>query len=1014
MKLQASEITVRTDADSEGIDLRVSRLEAAFRFDGDFTQRTLVVERLALSGVRVRARGGAPWETLMRSSGPGGLAGWVANVLFFRNLRFDQFSLTEAGINWRTGGRELALSGLTAAGAPDGVQVGGSARIAWPAADASLEASGFSAALTHDPSTEPGLLTARAHLPSVRTSGSPGSAEAVAAEVRLELAVGPERVAISAGEAQCLALKVARRGSPDIALSGLRLNAAGDFDRRRGVLTLERWSAAAQELMELSGAARVKLSAPRDIRLSLGEGRLFPANLIAAAGRRADGRHLPVGISGPVALTGTLDLRDTASGWVEDGHLTAAFDQNEITAVAGPTQLVGLISGRLRIAGRLSSPALSAEFSGRRLRVSSGGQRIGPLAVDATVEGIYPSFSLAQAEVRVPSAAVPVGGWVVPFNDLVLRLQNGVFDAERVTISLPDIRLTADRVRELNGALRGNRNEVAFSASADDVGLAAAGRMGLLPTGWRLSAGDRFKINGVWRFQGETHLSATIDVDRAEFADALESRLGEGVSLRTQIDVTTQRRGREAVISATARAAGGELLWDGVYMELGRNPVDVSTRLLYTAHDRQLTIADARLTVENLITLQARGRIARDHPAHDFSLELAMPAAPLAPLFGAFVADPLRHSNPGLAGLQVDGEISGDLNAAAGNGRRVLRGRVGWNSGRLATPSGGVRLEGIDLDLPLWHQAAGEPAEGPAVGGRVAIRRILLPGLPDQGLDLPLSAHPDRLTAGPGARLLFPAGEIRLDAIECRDWLRERPRVRTALRAERVQVGHFLKGLWSEPVSAVLNGSLEQIEFDGRDLRSQGILVAELFGGRILVENPGVNSLLGAAPALGADFRVEGVNLSALTQGTAFGRIQGVLEGFINEVEIVKGQPQRFDLKLETVRRPGIPQRITVEAVENIARIGGGQSPFVGLAGHFASLFREFVYAKMGIRAVLENDQFRINGTIAEGGVEYIVRKGGVPGVDVVNLNPANQISFKDMVKRVQRLAEPGAGPVVR
>jgi hypothetical protein len=138
-----------------------------------------------------------------------------------------------------------------------------------------------------------------------------------------------------------------------------------------------------------------------------------------------------------------------------------------------------------------------------------------------------------------------------------------------------------------------------------------------------------------------------------------------------------------------------------------------------------------------------------------------------------------------------------------------------------------------------------------------------------------------------------------------------------------------------------------------------------------------------------------------------------VLGGRLEHLEIVGGQPQRFTLLLETIRTQGVPQRINVEAVENIARIGGGQSPFVGLAGNVASFFKEFTYDKIGILAVLENDLFKINGTIIEGGVEYLVKRGGIPGVDVVNLNPVNQISFKDMVKRVRRVTESQSGPVV-
>ncbi|MBW2668620.1 MAG: hypothetical protein JRD87_01810, partial [Deltaproteobacteria bacterium] len=87
--------------------------------------------------------------------------------------------------------------------------------------------------------------------------------------------------------------------------------------------------------------------------------------------------------------------------------------------------------------------------------------------------------------------------------------------------------------------------------------------------------------------------------------------------------------------------------------------------------------------------------------------------------------------------------------------------------------------------------------------------------------------------------------------------------------------------------------------------------------------------------------------------------------------------------------------------------------PFMGLAGVFASFFKKFPYEKIGIRAYLENDVFTINGTIGEGGIEYLVKRGSFSGVNVVNQNPDNRVSFKDMVKRIKRITHKG-GPVVR
>jgi uncharacterized protein (DUF1330 family) len=62
---------------------------------------------------------------------------------------------------------------------------------------------------------------------------------------------------------------------------------------------------------------------------------------------------------------------------------------------------------------------------------------------------------------------------------------------------------------------------------------------------------------------------------------------------------------------------------------------------------------------------------------------------------------------------------------------------------------------------------------------------------------------------------------------------------------------------------------------------------------------------------------------------------------------------------------------------------------------------------------VLNNDQFSVNGTIHEAGKEYLVRRGFLRGVDVVNQNPHNVISFRDMEERTERIfRSPQAEPV--
>jgi hypothetical protein len=111
------------------------------------------------------------------------------------------------------------------------------------------------------------------------------------------------------------------------------------------------------------------------------------------------------------------------------------------------------------------------------------------------------------------------------------------------------------------------------------------------------------------------------------------------------------------------------------------------------------------------------------------------------------------------------------------------------------------------------------------------------------------------------------------------------------------------------------------------------------------------------------------------------------------------GQPESFELVMENDSSAHGPKRISLEAVEKISLLGGGGSiPF------FGRMFKEFPYRRMGISCSLKNDMFTLHGLIKKDGQEYLVKRGFIRGVDVINRNPNGKISFKDMLDRLKRI----------
>jgi hypothetical protein len=297
--------------------------------------------------------------------------------------------------------------------------------------------------------------------------------------------------------------------------------------------------------------------------------------------------------------------------------------------------------------------------------------------------------------------------------------------------------------------------------------------------------------------------------------------------------------------------------------------------------------------------------------------------------------------------------------------------------------------------------------------GGLSIDSLRVPFIPEQALAVLLRAGPNRLSVVSPTIVKIPGGEVRLGPVMI-DHLPGAATISTDLAMDRVDLGPLLASVWPRPVQGTVSGTLNPVRVEGGRLTSSGALTARVFDGEVILTDPGVSGLFSGTPVVHLNARWKDLNLAELTADTAFGRIEGVLKGHAKEVEIAQGQVQKFDLLVETVKKEGTSQRISVKAVENIAQIGGGQSPFVGMAGMFASIFKEFPYEKIGVHATLENDVFRINGTIKEGETEYLVKRGLLSGVNVVNQNPDNRVSFKDMIKRIRRIKTPQYKPVIK
>ncbi len=183
---------------------------------------------------------------------------------------------------------------------------------------------------------------------------------------------------------------------------------------------------------------------------------------------------------------------------------------------------------------------------------------------------------------------------------------------------------------------------------------------------------------------------------------------------------------------------------------------------------------------------------------------------------------------------------------------------------------------------------------------------------------------------------------------------------------------------------------------------SEGKAIVGIFGGEIEARNLFAEDLASASRRFGGDITFRNISLEELTRKIAVGKMTGIIQGSLRNFAMEFGEPASFILEIESVRARGVDQSISTDAIESISILGTGAGS--ALNRGITQFFKEYPYSKIGLRCVLKNDQFSVNGTIHDGGKEYLVRRGMLRGVDVINQNPDNVISFRDMEERIKRI----------
>ena len=351
-------------------------------------------------------------------------------------------------------------------------------------------------------------------------------------------------------------------------------------------------------------------------------------------------------------------------------------------------------------------------------------------------------------------------------------------------------------------------------------------------------------------------------------------------------------------------------------------------------------------------------------------------------LYSQLVAEPLGEDEPYLKALSPVGPLKAHL-TFSWNDALEIKGTLGWK-GEVKAPK--VFLKG-SLVVPVVYASQGK-AEGQLSMERVALGPVVL-----EGWTTPLEGTPFSIKGARGYAVSLWKGKVKWGPFVVFYRNPENPRL-------DVQGASF-EGLVppQAPLPMVVDGKFDRIEGDKKGIFFRGFVKVKLARGDVKITRLRVLNPFSELTKIGCDIEFNHLDLEKLTRVTPFGRITGFIKGYVKDLVIAHGQPESFHLRVETQEVKGVKKRISLDAINSISILGGGAP--VSL---FLPFFKSFGYSYLGLSCTLKNDVFTLHGLKKKGKYEYIVKKGGLTGVDVINRNPHNRINFGDMMERLERI----------
>ncbi len=533
----------------------------------------------------------------------------------------------------------------------------------------------------------------------------------------------------------------------------------------------------------------------------------------------------------------------------------------------------------------------------------------------------------------------------------------------------------------------------------------------LVKAPWEIHTQNKIKITYFSQSLVSPRINVSIRSDIESLTDSDYQYGGDKLTVRSELSFLLGEK--NISLKGNVLIPNGELLLNLYYVNFSNNSFSWHFSARYNKLEKFLFIKFSHIRLKKIIAADFPGKIRFKGGKHlSFNFDLKISETPVTQSFDFFVREPYKDEFGFLSKISTGGKMRMSLSATGSADDPTIRGKIFLEDVTAEVSGKSKRKYQISGEIPIWfrpfaskivHKISKKPLEG-----KISVSASGLPLITTFKFNNKLYALPNFLRLNDSISIKNDLLDVNIEPVEIRYRPSDKIEIDTGAQINDVNIGKLISSFLStgKHVDGHLRGSLPVIKVINGNLKTTGSLTAKIFQGTLRIRHITVENVFTENRILGADIEFSDLNLEELTAITNFGKITGVLKGYVHNLKIAYGQPVSFDALFETVKKKGIPQKINVEAVDNIAQLGGSGSSFQGLGKLVTIFFKEFPYEQIGIRCTLKNDVFTIRGTVISDHTEYLVKRKGFTGINVINRNPENNISFKDMIKRLQRITQ--------